>query len=130
MGTSSMIANYNEDGTVTATYCHYDGYVSYNGKMLVEFYNTPEAAKAVANAGYLSGLKEDLQTSLDGSVHSNQPTVTYNSVEDFLAEGREFACADYLYLFDGDAWFFTSTSGPKGTWLMEEVEINLAAAAA
>ena len=82
MGTSSMIANYNEDGTVTATYCHYDGYLSYNGRLLFEAYNTPEKAKAVANAGYISGLKEDLQTSLDESVHSNQSPVTYNSVED------------------------------------------------
>ena len=76
MGTSSMIANYNEDGTVTATYCHYDGYLAYNGRLLFEAYNTPEKAKAVANAGYISGLKEDLQTSLDESVHSNQsPTL-------------------------------------------------------
>ena len=125
MGTSSMIANYNEDGTVTATYCHYDGYLAYNGRLLFEAYNTPEKAKAVANAGYISGLKEDLQTSLDESVHTNQSPVTYNSVEDYLAEGREFACADYLYLFDGDAWFFAPTNGPSGTWFMEEVEMNL-----
>ncbi len=125
MGTSSMIANYNEDGTVTATYCHYDGYLAYNGRLLFEAYNTPEKAKAVANAGYISGLKEDLQTSLDESVHSNQSPVTYNSVEDFLANGREFACADYLYLFDGDAWFYASTPAQEGTWLMEEVEMNL-----
>ena len=130
MGTSSMIANYNEDGTVTATYCHYDGYLAYNGRQLYESYNTPALAKAVANAGYISALKEDLQTSLDESVHSNQSPVTYNSVEEFLAEGREFASAEYLYLFDGDAWFFTSTYGPKGTWLMEEVEMNLFAESA
>jgi hypothetical protein len=126
MGTSSMIAKCNEDGTVTATYCHYDGYLSYNGKLLVEFYNTPEKANAVATAGYISGLKEDLQVSLDESVHTNEAPVQYNSVEDFLSTGREFCSADYLYLFDGDAWFYASTM-QSGPCLMEEVEMNLAA---
>ena len=55
MGTASMIGIYNDDGSVTATYCHYDGYLSYNGQLLVQSYNTPETAKAVANAGYISG---------------------------------------------------------------------------
>jgi len=124
MGTSSMIANYNEDGTVTATYCHYDGYLAYNGRLLFDSYNTPEKAKAVANAGYISSLKKDLQTSLDESVHSNQDPITYSSIEDFLAEGREFSMADYLYLFDGDAWFYAAANGNKKL-LMEEVELNL-----
>jgi hypothetical protein len=119
MGTSSMIGFYNEDGSVTATYCHYDGYLEYNGRMLVENYNTIAKAKAVATCGYLSGLVEDLSQSIVEAVHSQDPIV-YASPEVFLKCGSNHAGADYLYLFDGEAWFFAKP-GNK----FEEVEINL-----
>jgi hypothetical protein len=126
MGTSSMIANHNEDGTVTATYCHYDGYLSYNGKMLVENYNTPEKAKAVAEAGYLSSLKANLYESVVDSVH-NDPSVQYDSPQHFFDEAADYCGAEYLYLFDGEAWFVREVYGKAG---YEEVEMNLAANAA
>lgn len=128
MGTASMIGYYNkEDGSVTATYCHYDGYVAYNGRLLVESYNTPQKAKAVANAGYLSGLKSDLYESVVEAVH-NEPAVEYASPEVFLRCGDNHAGADYLYLFDGEAWFFTNTSTKPQMRRFEEVEMNLESA--
>ena len=54
MGTSSMIANYNEDGTVTATYCHYDGYPEYNGRMLRDKYNTVAKVDKLIDGGDMS----------------------------------------------------------------------------
>ena len=39
MGTRSSIAIKTEDG-IKAIYCHWDGYVDHNGKILKEFYNT------------------------------------------------------------------------------------------
>ena len=125
MGTASMIGIYNDDGSVTATYCHYDGYLSYNGKLLVQSYNTPEAAKTVANAGYLSGLTSDLDHDLKAAVHQNEKPIVYNSVKTFLQCGEKHAGADYLYLFDGEAWFYTDTYGPRNKRSFEEVEINL-----
>lgn len=124
MGTASMIGFYNaEDGSVTATYCHYDGYLSCNGKRLVNHYNTPELAEAVSQSGYLSSLELDLQDSLDGSVHKNEEYVTYDSVSEYLKIGADYACAEYLYLFDGEAWFFVSICGKEKAF--EEVEMNL-----
>ena len=128
MGTASMIGYYNkEDGSVTATYCHYDGYVAYNGRLLVESYNTPEKAKAVANSGYLSGLKSDLYESVVEAVH-NEPAVEYASPEVFLRCGDNHAGADYLYLFDGEAWFFANAAMKPQMRRFEEVEMNLESA--
>jgi hypothetical protein len=124
MGTASMIGIYNDDGSVTATYCHYDGYLSYNGQLLVQSYNTPETAKAVANAGYISGLTADLDHDLRAAVHNDEPKV-YNSVKTFLECGDKHAGADYLYLFDGEAWFYTDTYTPRKKRSFEEVEMNL-----
>lgn len=124
MGTPSMIGIYNEDGSVTASYCHYDGYLEYNGRMLVEHYNSKYDAEMVAKGGYLSGLTEDYMESRQKAVHKD-PAIVYDSVATFLKYGDNHAGANYLYLFDGEAWFFTSTNIPRRDRRFEEVEMNL-----
>lgn len=122
MGTSAMIGIYNkEDGSVNASYCHYDGYVDGVGRTLFENYNTQYDAEVVAKGGYVSSLETDYLVSREKAVHSD-PAIDYDSVDAFLKSGVNYAGADYLYLFDGNAWFFTSTSNRLG---FEEVEMNL-----
>ena len=53
MATRALIG-YMENGVLTSTYNHYDGYPENLGKALEGFYNTPEKAKEVANRGYIS----------------------------------------------------------------------------
>lgn len=126
MGTSSMIGIYNEaDGTVTASYCHYDGYLAYNGALLVKSYNNKYDAEVVAKGGYISGLKEDYLESRAEAVHQD-PAIVYESPEVFLRCGDNHAGAEYLYLFDGEAWFFTDTYAKPKSRKFEEVEMNLA----
>lgn len=108
MGTSAMIGKIMADGSVKATYCHYDGYVSYMGRCLSQSYNTPELAETVAETGYLSSLTEDLESSKERSVHKNPP-VEYNKAETFLKCGDCREGANYLYLFDGQDWLVSST---------------------
>ena len=105
MGTSSMIGRVNEDGSVTTSYCHYDGYLAYMGKMLEDHYNTPARAKAVANVGYLSSLTENLEWSVEHSADVDDHVV-YESIDAFLTHGYNFCSAKFLYLFSGDSWFF------------------------
>ena len=112
MGTSAMIAIWdNETGTVEASYVHYDGYVEGVGNELIHFYNTNESAAAVATVGYLSSLDRDLETSVENSVHKDQPTVPYESVEQYMKNGYDYAGTEYLYLWDGTAWFVASRYG-------------------
>lgn len=123
MGTHAMIGFYNkEDGSVDATYCHYDGYLDGVGRTLVKAYNTPEKAEAVAKTGYLSGLTEDLEQSIKDAVHK-EPAVPYLSVEQYMKNGYDYCGADYIYLFDGEAWFFASRYAKESRF--EEVEMNL-----
>jgi hypothetical protein len=122
MGTPSLIGVCNEDGSVTTTYCHYDGYLAHNGRVLVEHYNTPERARAVAEAGYLSGLEYDLEESIRSSVN-RESTRTYDSVGSYMWHAFRETCAHYIYLFDGDAWFYATRSQA-----FEEVEMNLESA--
>ena len=54
MGTRSRIGIQLSDDSILSVYCHYDGYPSFNGKVLREFYNTKEKASELINGGNMS----------------------------------------------------------------------------
>lgn len=60
MGTRSTISIENDDGTVTGVYCHWDGYISHNGRILLEHYNTDELAQELIAGGDISSLREQI----------------------------------------------------------------------
>jgi hypothetical protein len=53
MATRALIG-YIENGVLTTTYNHYDGYPDNLGKALNNFFNSPTLAKDIANYGYIS----------------------------------------------------------------------------
>ena len=65
MATRSTIAIRNADTTVTGIYCHWDGYLSYNGKVLVENYTTEAAVRELIALGDLSSLGERIGSKHD-----------------------------------------------------------------
>jgi len=56
MATRSYIGVRNSDDTVDYIYCHYDGYPSNNGKILIEYYNDPTKVSELLSLGDLSVL--------------------------------------------------------------------------
>ena len=56
MATRSTIAVEHADGTVSQVYCHWDGYLDHNGRMLVTHYNSLERAEALVALGSISSL--------------------------------------------------------------------------
>ena len=60
MATRSRIGIENEDGTVSSVYCHWDGYPSNNGKILVTHYTDREKVKELIALGAISSLKENV----------------------------------------------------------------------
>lgn len=58
MSTRSSISKVNADGTITSLYCHSDGYLSHNGKMLLSYYNNQEAVDALIALGDLSFIDQ------------------------------------------------------------------------
>ena len=62
MGTRSTIAIQNEDGSVTGIYCHWDGYLSHNGRILQENYADEAAVRELLALGDLSCLGETVGT--------------------------------------------------------------------
>lgn len=68
MATRSTIAIERADGSIVGVYCHWDGYLSYNGKILQENYNTPETVEELIAHGHISSLG-----SLIGETHPFDP---------------------------------------------------------
>ena len=67
MGTRSSIGVMHGD-KIKAVYCHWDGYLSHNGKILYEHYTSSKANQLVA-LGNLSSLGERLAPE-EGQVHT------------------------------------------------------------
>ncbi len=60
MSTRSFIARQIGEDQYRTVYCHSDGYLTYNGAMLLDHYNTPEKVDELLALGDLSVLNEKL----------------------------------------------------------------------
>ena len=56
MATRSTIALEYADGTVDQVYCHWDGYIEHNGKILFEHYKDPFKVQQLMDLGDVSSL--------------------------------------------------------------------------
>ena len=136
MATRSTIAIRNADTTVTGIYCHWDGYLSYNGKVLVENYTTEAAVRELIALGDLSSLGERI-----GSKHDfdNAPrdecnaygrdrgetgvdATTFGSWREMLNKVGE----GYNYLFvPGEGWY-VDYNGRRGLVVNEMAKKEMA----
>ncbi len=113
MGTRSRVAVMHGD-TCKSVYCHYDGYLDYTGRILLEHYDSTKANALVAR-GDNSGVKEtleemnfyedreargeDVQEFLDST-----PWQVAHSFEEFL-EQVEGCCGEYYYVMKDGVWY-------------------------
>lgn len=68
MATRSTIALEFADGTVQQVYCHWDGYLDNNGRILSEHYSDPFKLRDLIDLGDISSLGENI-----GSKHPFSP---------------------------------------------------------
>lgn len=61
MSTRSHIGIWNEDGSLDVIYCHWDGYPSYNGALLLHHYQDPEKIRELIALGDISSLAESVK---------------------------------------------------------------------
>ena len=114
MGTRSVIAKTNCDGTITGSYCHYDGYINHNGKILLESYsNDTKANKLIENGGISSlrkriGTKHSFNNPPEGETtfyHRDRgeplKVFTWKNHKEMMDQMYE---CEYFYIWDGD-WY-------------------------
>ena len=61
MSTRSHIGIWNEDGSLDVIYCHWDGYPSYNGALLLHHYQDPEKIRELIALGDISSMAESVK---------------------------------------------------------------------
>lgn len=131
MSTNSSIAIQRNDGTVTGIYCHWDGYLSYNGAILYEHYNTTEKIEALIALGDLSILGaaiepnpekthtfEDYQSGVCVAYHRDRGEPEQNTAPHtgFSIVFYHKYIQQYNYLWrDGEWWVGYRTSYEKKT---------------
>ena len=72
MGTRSTIALEFADGTVEQVYCHWDGYLEHNGKILFENYSNPFILRDLIDLGDISSLGKIVGTKHPFSPHEGE----------------------------------------------------------
>lgn len=103
MGTRSRIALQNSDGSISSIYCHWDGYLSNNGKLLLEHYTDESKVRSLLALGDLSSLGETTDTSC--LCEENADAYTSKDHAELLTLAENCG-AEFLYLFDGGSWSF------------------------
>ena len=109
MGTRSRIVlDQTKDNTtfnIISMYCHYDGYMEYTGKMLLEHYNDKRSVQnlLVLTEGYASALKATVEETIEESVN-HEDLMFHDSVYDFMLD-HENSDLEFIYLFRDGEWY-------------------------
>jgi hypothetical protein len=91
MATRSTIALEFADGTVQQVYCHWDGYLDYNGKILFESYQDPFKLRDLIDCGDLSSLGPNI-----GEQHEFDCPHKYGTPEyEAWSEAKQQICTFY-----------------------------------
>ena len=108
MSTRSNIAIENRDGSITSLYCHYDGYLSHNGKILAEHYSDPKKVRELFSGNGFRSLTTDPKD-LDrykGTGDKNEYSNEYNFID-----CNDPLFIEYVYLFKNDTWYVSESLG-------------------
>jgi len=122
MGTRSRVGVMHGN-VCKSVYCHYDGYLDYTGRILLEHYDSTKANMLVAR-GDNSGVKETLEEMNfyeDRETQGEDVTEFVNSTpwsvahtfEEFL-EQVEGCCGEYYYVMRDGEWYAGAVYATQG----------------
>jgi hypothetical protein len=121
MATRSRIAIENQDGSVTSIYCHWDGHIETNGRILDEAFNTANKLNALIALGDISSLGRSIEDTKayarDLGEDLNQ--TTYEGVEDLFESGFNSG-EEYVYCFIKDGRWLVNEYGSNNVAVLEE----------
>ena len=120
MGTRSTIALEFADGTVEQVYCHWDGYLAHNGKILQNHYMDPFEVKALVSLGGFSSLRETFGETADEAYTQRGEEISINKYKN---TDEYFDCSqqeEYDYILrnvNGTATWFVRCYATDGVWV-------------
>ena len=107
MATRSTIAMEFADGTVQQIYCHWDGYLEHNGKILFNHYVDPYKTRELIDMGSISSLCNTIEETKQGAYHfwrgEELRVEKFNDFQDYLAH-HQYEEYEYILRKDGH-WY-------------------------
>ena len=105
MATRSTIALEFADGTIGQVYCHWDGYLAHNGKMLQEYYSNPFVLRDLIDLGSLSSLRPQIGTKhpfsmFEANMTQDEYANLYRDMTTFYGRDRGEGQSDATYFKD------------------------------
>jgi hypothetical protein len=102
MATRSLIGMELDNGITKIIYCHFDGYPSHVGKLLVDHYNTPALITALMELGDLSSLGTTLDSCTAYHRDRNEPWGMVEprdiNTSEIVSVGDDYG-VDYIYIY-------------------------------
>lgn len=96
MSTRSFIARQNKNGSIDYVYCHWDGYLSYNGFILfTNYHNAEKVNKLFEKKLGFSSLCPDVS---EIEFAKDLPMETATDLEEFEKVIEKNWCIEYIYL--------------------------------
>lgn len=85
-------------------YCHFDGYKSWNGRILMTHYNTRTKAKDLIQRGYMSSLQRTTKESVFycRDWHRPKDIDFFSNIDQFF----QTSMISYVYLFVDNKWHY------------------------
>jgi hypothetical protein len=125
MSTRSNIGIEEADGSITAIYCHWDGYPSHNGKILLEHYKEASKVRSLIALGDLSSLGPEIGEKHSFDSDGEMARANGWSTAYHRDRGEELGpncrwvnrnasligCEEWIYIFTSKGWVFAREGG-------------------
>lgn len=111
MSTRSNIGIIKLDGTLEVVYCHFDGYPSHNGEILLHNYtDIKKIEELISKCDIISLEKEIKDCKFFNDRGEETNIIKYNSLKNYLCFAAKDFQIEYFYLFDekDSKWFMNA----------------------
>ena len=126
MATRSVIAKLDDRG-IQAIYCHNDGYLSNNGKILDQHYQNEVKVDNLIAQGDASSLKDTIKDTIfyhRDRGEDNKEAVNLNNETKLLEHAFESCDAEVVYMFAYGSWYVYDNSNKIGDASYQFIELE------
>ena len=126
MATRSVIAKLDDRG-IQAIYCHNDGYLSNNGKILDQHYQNEVKVDNLIAQGDASSLKDTIEDTIfyhRDRGEDNKEAVNLNNETKLLEHAFESCDAEVVYMFAYGSWYVYDNSNKIGDSSHQFIELD------
>lgn len=119
MGTRSTIAIEFADNSVSQIYCHWDGYLDNNGKLLSEYYMDPFKVRELVDLGGFSSLRETVEETAEGAYTQrgeDKDVNRYMNADEYFDTCSQEEYDYILRNVNGTATWFVRCYATDGVW--------------